>query len=97
MKATKEQIIDDLNGVMSELQRKMMRILLDHLDELNAHIKELDDDIDSFMKPEEKEAAKVIQDIPSIGNTSAQAIILVIGTDMGRFATEGHLSSWAGH
>ncbi|WP_288359329.1 transposase, partial [uncultured Bacteroides sp.] len=96
LKATKEQIIDDLNGVMSELQRKMMRILLDHLDELNAHIKELDDDIDSFMKPEEKKAASVIQDIPGIGNTSAQAIISVIGTDMERFPTDAHISSWAG-
>jgi len=87
LKATKEQIIDDMNGVMSELQRKMMR---------NAHIKELDDDIDSFMKPDEKKAASVIQGIPGIGNTSAQAIISVIGTDMERFPTDAHISSWAG-
>ena len=63
LKASKEQIIDDLNGVMSDIQRKMMRLLLKHLDELNAIIKELDDDIDSFMKPQEKQAAKVIQAI----------------------------------
>ena len=31
--------------MMSDLQRKMMRILLNHLDELNAHISELDDDM----------------------------------------------------
>lgn len=96
LKATKAQIIDDLNGVMSQLQRKMMKILLNHLDELNKHIKELDDDIDNFMKPEEKEAANAIQDIPGIGNTSAQAIIAVIGTDMGRFPTDAHISSWSG-
>ncbi len=63
LKATKEQIIDDLNGVMSGLQRKKMRILLNHLDELNHHIDELDKDIDSFMKPEEKKAAAAIQEI----------------------------------
>lgn len=96
LKAAKEQIIDDLNGVMSQLQRKMMKILLNHLDELNRHIKELDDDIDNFMKPEEKEAASAIQDIPGIGNTSAQAIVAVIGTDMGRFPTDAHISSWSG-
>jgi len=96
LKATKEQILDDLNGVMSDLQRKMMRILLNHLDELNVHIKELDNDIDNFMKPEEKQAAKAIQDIPGIGETSAQAIISVIGTDMGRFPTDGHIAAWAG-
>ena len=96
LKATKEQIIDDLNGVMTDLQRKMMRILLDHLDELNAHIRELDDDIDNFMKPEEKKASEVIQDVTGIANTSAQAIISVIGTDMERFPTAAHISSWAG-
>lgn len=53
LKATREQIIDDLNGVMSPLQRRMMKELLAHLDELNVHIKNLDEEIDSFMKPEE--------------------------------------------
>lgn len=96
LKATKEQIIDDLNGVMSDIQKKMMRHVLDHIDQLNAHIKDLDDEIDNFMKPEEKQAAQVIQDIPGIGNTSAQAIISVIGVDMTRFPTDAHISSWAG-
>ena len=96
LKATKEQIIDDLHGVMSPLQRRMMKELLMHLDELNAHIKNLDDEIDNFMKPEEKKASETIQSIPGIGNTSAQAIISVIGTDMSRFPTDSHIASWAG-
>ena len=96
LKATKEQIIDDLNGIMSPLQRKMMRTLLKHLDELNSHIHELDDDVDSFMKPEEKQASAAIQDVTGIGNTSAQAVISVIGTDMGRFPDDAHIASWAG-
>lgn len=96
LKAAKEQIIDDLQGVMSPLQRKMLQILLNHLDELNAHIEELDKDIDNFMKPEEKEAVEAIQNVTGIGKTSAQAIISVIGTDMNRYPTDGHISSWAG-
>lgn len=96
LKATQEQIIDDLNGVMSPLQRRMMKELLNHLNELNVHIKNLDDEIDNFMKPEEKQASKVIQDVTGIGNTSAQAIISVIGTDMSRFPSDRHISSWLG-
>ncbi len=96
LKATKEQIIDDLNGVISPLQLKMMRVLLVHLDELNEHIKELDNDIDNFMKPEEKRAAEAIEDVTGIGATSAKAIISVIGTDMTRFPDDAHISSWAG-
>ena len=71
LKATREQIVDDLNGVMSPLQRRMMKELLVHLDELNIHIKNLDDEIDNFMKPEEKQASQAIQDVTGIGNTSA--------------------------
>lgn len=96
LKATKAQIIDDLNGVISPLQRRMLKELLKHLDELNSHIKNLNDEIDNFMKPEEKKAAAAIQDIPGIANTSAQAIISVIGTDMERFPTDSHISAWAG-
>lgn len=96
LKATKEQIIDDLNGVMTPLQRRMMKELLVHLEELNVHIKNLNDEIDNFMKPEEKQAAQAIQNVTGIGNISAQAIISVIGTDMGRFPTDAHISSWAG-
>ena len=96
LKASKEQIIDDLNGVMTPLQRRMMKELLAHLDEINAHIKNLDDEIDNFMKPEEKQAASAIEDVTGIGHTSAQAVISVIGTDMSRFPTDAHIASWAG-
>ena len=96
LKASKEQIIDDLNGVMTPLQRRMMKELLAHLDELNVHIKNLDDEIDNFMKPEEKQATSAIEDVTGIGHTSAQAVISVIGTDMSRFPTDAHIASWAG-
>ena len=96
LKASKEQIIDDLNGVMSSLQRRMMSILLEHLDELNAHISELDDEIDSFMKNEEKKACEAIRDLPGISRSSSQIIISVIGCSMERFPDAPHLCSWAG-
>ena len=96
LKATDEQLVDDLNGVLSGLQKKMMRTMLTHIDELAKHIKELDAQIDQSMKDEEKIAAATIQEIPGIGNTSAETVIAVIGTDMSRFPTEGHISSWAG-
>lgn len=74
----------------------MMKELLSHPDELNTHIKNLDDGIDRHMKPEEKRAVEAIKDVTGIADTSAQATIAVIGTDMGRFPTDAHISSWAG-
>ncbi len=96
LKATDEQLVDDLNGVLTSLQRQMLRVMLKHVDELAEHISELDDDIDRHMKDEEKIAAARIQDLPGIGNTSAETIISVIGADMSRFPTDKHISKWAG-
>ena len=96
LKATKEQTIDGQNGVMAPLQRRMMKEPLAHLDGLGAHIRNLDDGVDRFMNPQEKQASNAIQDVAGIGGTSAQAIISVIGTGMGRFPSGRHISSWAG-
>lgn len=91
-----EQLAEDLNGFITPVQRRMMKELLSHLDELNVHIRNLNDDIDSNMKEEEKRAVDAIMPITGIAGDSAKAIIAVIGTDMGRFPTDGHISSWAG-
>ena len=96
LKASKEQILDDVNGAASPLQQKMMRVILSHIDELDSHISELDDQIGGHMKPEEKKAVDAIKEVPGLGVDSSRIIISVIGTDMGRFPTDGHLASWAG-
>ena len=75
-----------LSGTVSDINGKSARSILENLN----------DEIDNFMKPEEKQASQAIQDITGIGNTSAQTIISVIGTDMTRFPTDRHISSWAG-
>lgn len=96
LKATKQQIIDDLNGFLSPLQKRMMKELLNHLDELNQHIENLEKEIDDSMKPQEHQAVEAIKEIPGIADASAKAVISVIGTDMERFPTDKHLASWAG-
>lgn len=96
LKASNAQLVDDLNGVMTPLQRKLMKKVLRHIDELDEHIRNLDDDINNQMKDDEKKASAAIQDITGIAEASANAIISVIGTDMGRFPSDAHISSWAG-
>ena len=96
LKAPKQKIVDDMDGVLTALQRKMIRELLKHIDELERHIKNLSDDIDRFMDSGEKAAVKAIEEVPGIGKASAEAIISVIGTDMSRFPTDRHISKWAG-
>ena len=52
LRATDAQLADDLNGVMTPLQRKMMKVLRSHIDELSQHITELDDEIDRNNVPQ---------------------------------------------
>ena len=96
LKASDQELIDSLDGVLSKTQKIIIRELLDHMEEMGKHINNLTDEIDAMLKPEEKSAKKAIMDIPGIGDINADAIIAVIGTDMSRFPDSAHISSWAG-
>lgn len=96
LKASPEQILDDLQGILSPLQKKMLRVVLLHMDELNQHIASLDDEIDRNMQDQYRDAVDVVDAVTGIGPDSAKAILSVIGIDMSRFPSDAHLASWAG-
>lgn len=96
LKASDEQLADDLNGFLTPLQTTMIREVLAHIKELDAHIRRLEDEIDRHMDEGQKEAARKLEAVAGIGGDSAKAIISVIGTDMSRFPSDAHISSWAG-
>ena len=96
LKAPKKQLIKDMQGCISPIQAKMIKVIRTHISELEAHIKELNDDISNHLNEEEENAVELIKDIPGISDTSAQTIVSIIGTDMSRFPTSGALCSWGG-
>ena len=96
LKADPKKLLDDLRGILTPIQRKMIGVLLRHIDELDKHIAELDDEIDKNMTDKEKASAELLDSIPGIGPDSAKTILSVIGTDMSRFPSPNHLCSWAG-
>lgn len=96
LKTSNDVLVEACHGCLSNIQKRMMKELLSHLDELDIHIKNLNDDIDNHMKDDEHKAVDAIKPITGIGDDSAKAIISVIGTDMNRFPSANHLSSWAG-
>ena len=85
-----------ISGRLKASKEQIMRIILSQIDELEAHIRELDGRIDDHMKPDEKKAVDAIKDVTGLGVDSARIIISVIGTDMGRFPTDANIASWAG-
>lgn len=88
-------LLKAMDGVLTPIQKKLVRAILDHIDDMTRRIKDLDDIIDSEMKDYE-DAIKKIDELPGIGKRSAEVIIAEIGIDMSRFPTAAHISSWSG-
>ena len=96
LKATPEELADDLNGILTPVQRKMISICLEHIVYLNKRIDEIDSIIDDNLSSDMQELVELLKEIPGVGESSAKTILSVIGTDMSRFPTASHLASWAG-
>ncbi len=95
IRATPAELEAALRGRLTEHHRFMLRLHLNHLDALNAAIDQIDQEVDAHVEPF-RTAIEILSTIPGVSQLSAEVIVAEIGIDMGRFATEGHLISWAG-
>ena len=90
-----DQIVASIEGFTTPLQRKQLAQIIDHIDDLNRRIGELDKLVQEYMA-EYEAAIEAIDEIPGIARRSAEVILAEIGLDMGRFPSAAHLCSWAG-
>lgn len=95
MQSKKAELIRAMDGVISPIQKHLVKAILDHIDDMTERIKDLDNIINSQMKGYE-DAIKKIDEITGIGKRSAEVIISEIGTDMSRFPSDAHICSWSG-
>ena len=72
-----------------------MRLALEHVEQLERSIAELDTHIDRVIAPFAP-ARDRLDTITGVGKRAAETIIAEIGADMSVFPTAGHLASWAG-
>jgi len=84
-----------LSGQVGHHQRFMLAEQLAHIDELDERVARLDAEIEERMRPF-VELIDRLDAIPGVGRRIAHVIIAEVGTDLSRFATAGHLASWAG-
>lgn len=73
----------------------LLRMHLDHVDELAAIEARLDQQVDALMAPFAEAATRLLT-IPGVGKRVAEVIVAEIGVDMSRFPTDKHLASWVG-
>lgn len=95
------QKIDDLHraltGRIKDSHRLLLKLHLEHIDDLNAKLQELEAEIDKLLVPfDQDNLLSRLQTIPGVGRKVAQIIVAEVGTDMSRFQSAGHLAAWAG-
>jgi transposase len=82
---------------MSDHHRKMIRFSLEHLKFLEQQILQLDEEIVSKIQQlGYVQEWELLQTLPGFQQTSAANVLAEVGPDMQQFASEKHISSWAG-
>src|SRR3954470_23043651 len=84
-----------LEGNFSSHHAFMVGNILAHIDYLDESIAQLSAEIEWVVAPFSEEVA-LLSTIPGVNCRTAETLIAEIGVDMSRFATSGHLASWAG-
>ena len=95
LREKRAELLKACDGYLTSLQKKLIRAILDHIDDMTKRIEDLDGIVSEQLAKEEV-ALKRIQEMPGIAERSAQIILAEIGTDMSRFPTDGHLARWSG-
>jgi transposase len=82
------------SGHFSDHHAFLLERMLGRIDQASADIAAVEAKIEAEIAPFQA-AVDQLDEITGVGRTAAQVLIAEIGTDMGRFATPGHLVSWA--
>jgi transposase len=88
-------LVEALSGRFDQHHAFLCRMMLAHIDALNASIAEVTSQIEAEITPFQAIADR-LDTIPGVNQRVAQTIIAEIGVDMTRFPTAAHLASWAG-
>jgi transposase len=86
-----------LKGKLRETHRLLLKLHLEHIDDLNAKITTLSEEIDRLLVPfDPNNALARLDTIPGVNRQIAEVILAELGTDMSRFPSAAHAASWAG-
>jgi transposase len=88
------QLQEALTGQFTSHHAFLCQMMLDRIDDLTTRIGQLTTGIEDQIAPYAR-AVEQLDEITGVGVTSAQELIAELGVDMARFATAGHLVSWA--
>lgn len=95
LRADRKSLQEAVRGHVTDHHRFMLRLHLEQVDALDKAIATVDTEVGNAIEPF-RSSIEQLKSIPGVSDVVAQVIVAEIGTDMSRFATAGHLLSWAG-
>jgi transposase len=94
-KSSKEDIEKALEGTLEDQDRKILKMMMEHIRAIDKIIEKLDRDIQDQIKPYQAQV-DLLKTIPGVKDLAAASIIAELGVDMNQFKDADHLSAWAG-
>lgn len=86
-----------LTGRVRSVHRLLLKMHLEHIDELNAKVSALGSEIEQLVQVfEATDAVRRLDAIPGVNATTAHVIVSELGLDMSRSPSAAHAASWAG-
>jgi transposase len=95
LKSSRQTIVESLRGHVQPSHCFLLKLHLELIDTLDTSLGAIAAEVGALLEPF-RGKAELLTSIPGISDVAAQVILSEIGLDMSRFATAGHLISWAG-
>lgn len=95
VRATREEVADALRGRLTPHQHLMLRLQLDHVRYLEQQIEAVEAEVTTRLAPFAAQMTQ-LDTIPGVSARVAEVMVAEVGTDMTRFPSAAHLTSWGG-
>lgn len=95
LRKKRDKLEQALSGRIKDHHRLLLMTHLEIVDAFDEAIDRLSGAIEGKLRPFDELLAR-LDTIPGVGRRTAEILLAEIGMDMTRFATSGHLASWAG-
>lgn len=92
--ATRDQLIEVLQGRLTVQQRHLLQLHLKLVETLETSIAQLDQQIEQAVHPS-RETVERLKEVPGLSDVNVPALLGEIGVDMSQFRTHRQLLSWA--